>query len=286
MNEFPVFVPTDGKQIAAVVTIPDGPPRGVVLFTTGGGSTLRSQRFRLWTRAARALGEIGIASVRMEFAGVGDSTGEAAMGFRNLPVDDVLEIARFAMRATGSDRLGMCGNCGGARTSLKAATALPTCESMVLFWLKPLARTVRGKPLAHAGARFAHRLPERPRRALASMYFRMQARSQRGNDVVAALRSVGASTDLLLVETRSKLVGEMPRVVAGLRSADGRRRAEMRGIDSTSMRAFQSLDDQAQTVEMVTAWFDRSFAREEPVVRSTDPDADRRSETDLAPRPS
>ena len=45
-----------------------------MVFTTGGGGTLRSQRFRLWTRAARALADIGIASVRMEFAGIGDST--------------------------------------------------------------------------------------------------------------------------------------------------------------------------------------------------------------------
>jgi hypothetical protein len=184
------------------------------------------------------------------------------MGFKSLPVDDVVDVARFAMKATGTERLGMCGNCGGARTSLRAVAELPSCESMVLFWLKPLARTVKGKPITHLGARIAHRLPPRPRRALASLYFRVQERSRRGNDVVSALRAVGSSTDLLLVETRSKLAGTMPRIVEGLRGATDGRHVEMRGVDSTSMQAFQSLEDQAQTVAMVTEWFDRSFSRE------------------------
>jgi dienelactone hydrolase len=262
MNEFPVFVPTDGKRIAAVVTIPDRPPRGVVLFATGGGGTLRSQRFRLWTRAARALGEIDIASVRMEFAGVGDSTGEVTIGFKRLPVDDLVDVAKFAMRAAGTERLGMCGNCGGARTALKAAAALPTCQSMVLFWLKPLARAAKGKPLSRTAFRIAPRLPVKLRRLLTALYFRMQARVRGGNDVFAALRSVSGSTDLLLVETHSKLGTGMTQLVSDLRSARGRRRVEMRGIDSTSMQAFQSLADQAETVEMVTAWFDHSFSSE------------------------
>lgn len=287
MNEYPVFIPSDGKRIAAVVTIPSGsPPRAVVVFTTGGGSTLRSQRFRLWTRAARALAEIGIASVRMEFAGVGDSTGEVVMGFDNLPVDTLIDVARFAMRATGTDRLGLCGNCGGARTALKAVAELSTCESMVLFWLKPLARTVRGRPLTHAGVRVARRLPSRPRRALASLYFKVQERSRRGNDVLATLRAVDTSIDLLLVETRSKLAGEMPRVVDGLRAASGERRVEMRGVNSTSMRAFQSLDDQAETVVMVIDWFDRSFSREPSTSGAPAPGTDEPAADDLAVRPA
>ena len=285
MREFPVFVPANGKKIAAIVTLPEGAPRGVVLFTTGGGGTLRSQRFRLWTRAARALAEIDVASVRMEFAGVGDSTGEAVMGFNDLPVADVVELARFAMEATGTTRLGMCGNCGGARTSLKAVDELPTCESMVLFWLKPLARTVKGKPLARLGSRIAQRLPGRVRSVAASVYFRAQDRSRRGNDVVDALRSIGASTDLLLVETRSKL-GGMPRIVADLREPGHRRRVELREIESTSMQAFQSLEDQVETVEMVTAWFDLSFSREAPGEAEPDRGPDERTAQDFATRTS
>ena len=204
------------------------------------------------------------------------------MGFKNLPVDDLLAVARFSMAVTGTSRLGLCGNCGGARTSLKAVAELPTCESMVLFWLKPLARTVKGKPLTTAGVRFAHRLPDRPRRALATMYFRMQERSKRGNDVISALRRVGGSTDLLLVETRSKLAGEMPRIVESLQAGSDGHLVEMRGVDSTSMQAFQSLEDQAETVEMVTEWFDRSFSRQTSLDDLSGPDSEARDHTDLA----
>jgi hypothetical protein len=260
VREYPVFIPCENKRIAAVVTVPEEAPEGVVLFTTGGGGTLRSQRFRLWTRAARQLADRGIASVRMEFAGVGDSTGDVAMGFRNLPVDDVVRVAEFAMSVTGARRLGMCGNCGGARASLKAAASLPTCESMVLFWLKPLARTVKGRPFLTTAVRLGQRFPRPLNRFAKHLYWRRQARSRRGNDVLEALRSVGRSKDLLLMETRSKLVGDMPRFVAELKANNPSHRIEMKGIDSTSMQAFQSLADQEVAVTSVVEWFERSFA--------------------------
>jgi alpha/beta superfamily hydrolase len=259
VKEYPVFIACEGKHIAAIVAIPDETPEAVVLFTTGGGGTLRSQRFRLWTRAARKLADRGIASVRMEFAGVGDSTGDVAMGFRNLPVDDVVRVAEFAMSVTGTSRLGMCGNCGGARASLKAAASLPTCESMVLFWLKPLARTVKGKPFLASAVRMGQRLPKHLNRLAKHLYWRRQERSRRGNDVLEALRSVGRSKDLLLMETRSKLVGDMPRFVADLQAKSSGHRIEMQGIDSTSMQAFQSLADQEVAVTSVVEWFVRSF---------------------------
>jgi hypothetical protein len=260
MREYPVFIPCNGKYIAATVTIPDGLPGGVVVFTTGGGGMLKSQRFRLWTKAARKLADRGVASLRMEFAGVGDSTGQVAMGFRNLPVADLVQVAEFAMSVTGTGRLGLCGNCGGARTSLKAAAQLPTCESMVLFWLKPLARSVKGKPFLAGAVRLGQRLPGPLNRLAKHLYWRRQARSRRGNDVLEALRSVGRSRDLLLMETRSKLVGDMPRFVAELQANGSGHRIEMQGIDSTSMQAFQSLADQEVAVTSVVEWFDRSFA--------------------------
>jgi hypothetical protein len=196
----------------------------------------------------------------MEFAGVGDSTGEVAMGFKNLPVADVVNVAEFAMSATGTRRLGLCGNCGGARTSLKAAAQLPTCESMVLFWLKPLARTVKGKPFLTGAVRLGQRLPQPLNRLAKHLYWRRQMRSRRGNDVLEALRSVGHSKHLLLMETRSKLVGDMPRFVAELQANSSGHRIEMQGIESTSMQAFQSLDDQEVAVTSVVEWFGRSFA--------------------------
>ena len=108
-REYPVWIPVDDHHIAAIVALPEGDPRGVVLFTTGGAGAPRSQRFRLWTRAARELADRGIASVRMEYEGVGDSTGAGRIGLKwsQLPTDDVIEVAKFAMSVTGTTQLGM-----------------------------------------------------------------------------------------------------------------------------------------------------------------------------------
>ena len=75
MNEHPMFVPwADGEHLAAMLTVPDAPSRGLVLLLQGLGPP-RSHRYQLWTRTARALAERGIASVRMDYPQVGDSTG-------------------------------------------------------------------------------------------------------------------------------------------------------------------------------------------------------------------
>jgi dienelactone hydrolase len=248
-KEYPVFVPVGDHHIAAVVSIPRGGPRGVVVFTTGAGGALRSQRFRLWTRTARGLAERGIASVRMEYAGVGESTGTPSIGFRNLPVDDVVAIAEFAMSVTGTGTLGLCGNCAGARTALRAVSSLPTCRSLALFWLKPLASTKRAGKGSRAIVRAVMGLPKPIRRLASRTYWRREMRTGQGAEVGRTLRAAAHGRDLLLVETRSELAGQIPRLVEELRRTNDGHRIELRSVQSTSMQAFQSI-----------GWFDRSFA--------------------------
>ena len=152
MREHGVFVPSGDRVLGAVVALPDREARGVVALTTGGGGALRSHHFAVWTRVARGLAERGIASIRMEHAGVGDSTGVARMDFKGLPVEDVKAVARFGLEATGSQRLGLCGNCGGARAALQAARSLPEAETLLLLWMKPLASTKRTATRGHRAA--------------------------------------------------------------------------------------------------------------------------------------
>jgi hypothetical protein len=262
-REFPVWVPVGDHHAAAVVTLPEGDPRGVVVFTTGGGGAPRSQRFRLWTRAARGLADRGIASVRMEYKGVGDSTGVAlfGLGWNELPIDQVLDVARFATAVTGSEELGLCGNCAGARASIRAADALPGCRSLALFWLKPLASPGRGNRARFRSAfKLFERMPAPARRGLSKLYWAREARRGRGRGVAETLNRAAQGRDLLLIETKSALAGELPAVIDRLRASNNGRRVEFRQFESTSMQAFQSLEEQETTVETVIEWFDRSFA--------------------------
>ena len=263
-HEYPVWIPVGDHHIAAIVTLPEGDPRGVVVFTTGGGGSLRSQRFRLWTRAARGLAELGVASVRMEYPGVGDSTGVAriGLGWANLPVDDVVAVAKFAMSVTGTERLGLCGNCAGARSSIRAVRSLPECRSLVLFWLKPLAAVGRpSRKGLRSAVRLAGRLPAPLKSALAKVYWKRESRAGRGVGVADTLRRAGAGRDLLLIETKSALAGEIPAVMKELQGSSDGDRVEFRPVESTSMQAFQSVSEQEMTVETVIEWFDQSFQK-------------------------
>ena len=264
LREYPVFVPVGDHHIAAIVTIPEGDPRGVVVFTTGGGGAPRSQRFRLWTRTARELAPRGVASVRMEYPGVGDSTGigKIGLGWSKLPVDDVIAVARFAMSVVGTDQLGLCGNCAGARSSIRAADSLPECRSLALFWLKPLAAVGRGTRKGSRGAlKFVRRLPGPVKGRLAKAYWKSQSRAGHGGGVAETLRKAAHGRDLLLIETKSDLAGEIPAVMDELQASSNGDRVEFHRFESTSMQAFQSLSEQEMTVTMVTEWFDASFPK-------------------------
>lgn len=261
VREYPVWIPVDGAHISAIVALPEGDPRGVVVLTTGGAGAPRSQRFRLWTRAARGLADRGIASVRMEYRGVGDSTGVGRIGLRwsQLPVDDVIEVARFALSVTGTTELGMSGNCAGARACIRAAGSLPECKSLVLFWLKPLAAPDRGTRRFRSAVRLFRLLPAPVRHRVAKAYWYRETRARMELRVGDTLREAARGRDLLLIETKSALAGDLPTVMRELERASNGTRIELRQIESTSMQAFQSVSEQELTVSTIIDWFDASF---------------------------
>jgi pimeloyl-ACP methyl ester carboxylesterase len=132
VREYPVFVPLDGEHLGATITVPDVEPRGLVLLLTGTGAP-RSHRFQMWSRVARGLAGHGLASVRVDRLGIGDSTGRlfaSVMGDQSL-LSQALTVARFAMQATGTERLAVVGNCSGSRIALGVAEEVPQCQGAV-----------------------------------------------------------------------------------------------------------------------------------------------------------
>jgi alpha/beta superfamily hydrolase len=151
LRELPVFVPYEDDHLAAVITVPDGDPAALVLLLTGTGAP-RSHRFQLWTRAARALADQGLASVRMDYRGVGDSTGrmpQLVLGDRRR--DQAMAVARFAMAAVGIDRFGIASNCSGAVIGLEIAAEMPECTAAIL--ILPRLVQLGGVTRAHMEAR-------------------------------------------------------------------------------------------------------------------------------------
>jgi pimeloyl-ACP methyl ester carboxylesterase len=128
VKEYPVFVPYEGEHLGATITVPDDEPQGVVLLLTGTGAP-RSHRFQMWSRVARSLAGHGLASVRMDRLGIGDSTGRlfvSVMGDQSLLIQ-ALTVARFTTQALGTPRLAVVGNCSGSRIALTVAAEMPQC---------------------------------------------------------------------------------------------------------------------------------------------------------------
>jgi hypothetical protein len=257
MKEYPVFVPSGDERIGAVVCVPEGPLRGLVLLLPGGGGAPRSQRFGMFTKIARGLAERDIASVRMEWPGIGDSTGRARYSFKALPVEHSSTVARFAIRATGAPVFGMVGNCGGARTALLALPSVPEATSGVLMMLKPLTGTRSRKRAVRKTKLFVRKIP---RIGLAIRRASWALRWRTANPVLDQLRLVSGMSDLLLLEANTVKVGnQLPRFVEGLRGKNGRHRLELREMPGGGVRAFQSIERQEFAIRAVVEWFDQGF---------------------------
>ena len=74
MTEYPVFLPFKDSVLCAVVTLPEGEARGAVVNVTGSELTTYVGSY-LCCRLAGPLAEQGIASIRFDFSGTGDSPG-------------------------------------------------------------------------------------------------------------------------------------------------------------------------------------------------------------------
>lgn len=161
VREFPLFVPFGRDRLAAVLSLPAGRPRGLVAFVQGAGGAPRNHRYRWWTQVARRLAERGIASVRMEYHGIGDSTGVTEFGDHVAPLDEVLAVTSTAMAATGIERLGVVATCRGNGTALRLAAALDRRASVACILPKGLhaiTRPRRSGSIGSAARRLARRV--------------------------------------------------------------------------------------------------------------------------------
>lgn len=124
MRQFPLWVPTDSGPVAAIVTAPDEDPQGVVVTLAGTGRhiTIGST---MSARLSERVVEHGLASVRFDYAGVGDSPGSVE-SWRLSDVEAVtrqaLAVTRLACEALEVPRFACVGTCYGSRVALNLVT--------------------------------------------------------------------------------------------------------------------------------------------------------------------
>jgi alpha/beta superfamily hydrolase len=117
VTEYPVFLPFNEGVLSAVVTLPEGEARGAVVNVTG---TVLTSNFGsyLCSRLAEPLAEQGIASIRFDFSGAGDSPGTIE-GVGLDSIDWALDCANTALRniqeLASVERFAAVGTCYGTR---------------------------------------------------------------------------------------------------------------------------------------------------------------------------
>jgi pimeloyl-ACP methyl ester carboxylesterase len=134
VKQFPLFAEAGADHVASVVTIPDGEPRGVVISLSGTGrhNPIGST---MCTHLSQRLVERGLAHVRLDYAGVGDSPGLVPTWV----LSDVGAAAQQARAALGAAtealdvrRFVVVGTCYGSRVALSLVSDPDCCGAVCL----------------------------------------------------------------------------------------------------------------------------------------------------------
>jgi pimeloyl-ACP methyl ester carboxylesterase len=131
-DETPVYFDGAGETLFGVLTRPRARPRatGVVLLT-GGDHIPSINRNRLWVRLARGLAGQGHHVLRVDYHGVGESTGRVDFFELDKPFTADAEAAVRRLRDEGVDDVILVGICFGAGTALSCAGRIPGLRGIV-----------------------------------------------------------------------------------------------------------------------------------------------------------
>jgi pimeloyl-ACP methyl ester carboxylesterase len=263
-EEFPVFIPFGDDHLCAIVCTPkvvNGIDVGAVLLT--GGNYTRTHRNRMWVKTARALAAQGIPSIRLDYHGIGDSTGTAHFELE-VPFDeDAVCAAEFLQRATGVSRVALAATCFGGRGAMAAAAQLQNAVSATIF---PVPLVV---PKETKSLRLRARVKTRLRQFKLTSALLERPSVTRTRTRIAARRDDSADQvsprfkrDLLDFSQRGTVrfvFGEDSPDLPGLRrclaeidprlTEDQRERVKLDLVLGTDLQRFQSLSDQEIVVQ-------------------------------------
>ena len=156
-NEETVIFSCDNDALVGVLALPERPaPRGV-LFVVG-GPQYRAGSHRQFTLLARHLAEAGIASLRFDYRGMGDSSG-AARTFEDAQEDIRCAVERLAARLPEPRAIVIWGLCDAASAALFYAPTDARIGGLVLA--NPWVRTAEGLARAQLRHYYLARLLQR-----------------------------------------------------------------------------------------------------------------------------
>jgi pimeloyl-ACP methyl ester carboxylesterase len=133
-DETPLFFPAGPEQIFGVVTEPTGAARGTAaLIVMGGGFHTSAHVNRLAVVMARRLAGEGYHAMRIDYHGLGESSGSLG-GYRlDEPFADEMLGAVEWFRGRGVDRFVLIGSCIGGRAALETASQVEGVEAVIMI---------------------------------------------------------------------------------------------------------------------------------------------------------
>lgn len=156
-SERPVRFGPDGR-LFGVICAPDRPSGGRAIVFANAGRDYHIGWGRATIEQARALACLGIASLRFDSAGIGDSPpspgGAEEVLYSDGQVDDV-RAAAAEMRAQGFENVALMGRCSGSYAAFNAAVRDPLVTDLVMINTERFVWDPRED--IHEALRYAHR---------------------------------------------------------------------------------------------------------------------------------
>jgi len=107
MEERQITFELEGKRAYGMAHLPDAAAAGVVFCHPFAEE--RKSAYRAMTTTARALAEAGIAALRFDYRGCGESEGEFADATVSSRLADIVQARKLLGELAGTDRVGLLG---------------------------------------------------------------------------------------------------------------------------------------------------------------------------------
>jgi exosortase A-associated hydrolase 1 len=182
------FFECANESLLGVEAVPAEPAdTGVVIVV--GGPQYRVGSHRQFTLLARSLAEGGIATLRFDYRGMGDSTGEPR-SFEDIALDIRCAVDAFFARVPALRRVVLWGLCDGASAACFHAVTDPRVQGVILA--NPWIRTEQTEAKAYLKQYYGRRLLNRGFwRKLAGGTFRLApAMRSLGGNIAAASKGL------------------------------------------------------------------------------------------------
>lgn len=144
-HETPVVFQCEGSRLVGIAALPDQPAATGVLIIVG-GPQYRAGSHRQFTLLARYLAGQGIASLRFDYRGMGDSEGEHR-AFDQIAMDIRAALDAFQQLAPAVQRIVLWGLCDAASAGMCFAHADARITQLILLnpWLQGERNVARAR---------------------------------------------------------------------------------------------------------------------------------------------